>query len=329
MAGSGVAHLRRDDKPVLTVEDLVVEFPAGRNQTVYAVSGISFDLMAGETLGIVGESGCGKSTAGRAVLQLPAPKSGSVEIDGIELTTLSASALRSIRAKMQMIMQDPISSLNPRRKVKHLVTEGARMWGQHNKERLDELARDLLRSVGLDPDMVWDRLPGELSGGQCQRVCIARAMMVNPKVLICDEPVSSLDVSVQAQILNLLEDTKAEFDLSMIFIAHNMAVVKNISDRVMVMYLGKVCEIAPSSNLESEARHPYSRLLLASIPDPDIHRGEADTTPQIEGDLPSPLNPPSGCRFRTRCPLATDNCAAEEPQLREVADGHYVACHNV
>ncbi|CAM3007240.1 ABC transporter ATP-binding protein [Prescottella defluvii] len=329
MAGSGVAHLRRDDKPVLTVEDLVVEFPAGRNQTVYAVSGISFDLMAGETLGIVGESGCGKSTAGRAVLQLPAPKSGSVEIDGIELTTLSASALRSIRAKMQMIMQDPISSLNPRRKVKHLVTEGARMWGQHNKERLDELARDLLRSVGLDPDMVWDRLPGELSGGQCQRVCIARAMMVNPKVLICDEPVSSLDVSVQAQILNLLEETKAEFDLSMIFIAHNMAVVKNISDRVMVMYLGKVCEIAPSSNLESEARHPYSRLLLASIPDPDIHRGEADTTPQIEGDLPSPLNPPSGCRFRTRCPLATDNCAAEEPQLREVADGHYVACHNV
>ncbi|MFB3069836.1 MAG: ABC transporter ATP-binding protein [Gemmatimonadales bacterium] len=329
MAGSGVAHLRRDEGPVLTVEDLVVEFPAGRNQTVYAVSGISFDLMAGETLGIVGESGCGKSTAGRAVLQLPAPKSGSVEIDGIELTTLSSSALRAIRAKMQMIMQDPISSLNPRRKVKHLVTEGARMWGQHNKERLDELARDLLRSVGLDPDMVWDRLPGELSGGQCQRVCIARAMMVNPKVLICDEPVSSLDVSVQAQILNLLEDTKAEFDLSMIFIAHNMAVVKNISDRVMVMYLGKVCEIAPSSSLETEARHPYSRLLLASIPDPDIHRGEADTTPQIEGDLPSPLNPPSGCRFRTRCPLATDNCAAEEPQLREVVDGHYVACHNV
>ncbi|WP_305092901.1 ABC transporter ATP-binding protein [Prescottella sp. R16] len=329
MAGSGVAHLRRDAEPVLTVENLVVEFPAGRGQTVYAVSDISFDLMPGETLGIVGESGCGKSTAGRAVLQLPAPKSGSVEIDGIELTTLSPSALRSIRAKMQMIMQDPISSLNPRRKVKNLVTEGARMWGQTNKERLETLARDLLRSVGLDPDMVWERLPGELSGGQCQRVCIARAMMMNPKVLICDEPVSSLDVSVQAQILNLLEDTKAEFDLSMIFIAHNMAVVKNISDRVMVMYLGKVCEISPSQDMEKRSVHPYSRLLLASIPDPDIHRGEADATPVIEGDLPSPLNPPSGCRFRTRCPLATDRCAAEEPQLREVGDGHFVACHNV
>ncbi|WP_137723093.1 ABC transporter ATP-binding protein [Prescottella subtropica] len=329
MAGSGVAHLRRDAEPVLTVENLVVEFPAGRGQTVYAVSDISFDLMPGETLGIVGESGCGKSTAGRAVLQLPSPKSGSVEIDGIELTTLSPSALRSIRAKMQMIMQDPISSLNPRRKVKNLVTEGARMWGQHNKERLETLARDLLRSVGLDPDMVWERLPGELSGGQCQRVCIARAMMMNPKVLICDEPVSSLDVSVQAQILNLLEDTKAEFDLSMIFIAHNMAVVKNISDRVMVMYLGKVCEISPSHDMEKRSVHPYSRLLLASIPDPDIHRGEADATPVIEGDLPSPLNPPSGCRFRTRCPLATDRCASEEPQLREVGDGHFVACHNV
>ncbi|MFM1722775.1 MULTISPECIES: ABC transporter ATP-binding protein [Rhodococcus] len=329
MAGSGVAHLRRGEGPVLAVENLVVEFPAGRGQTVHAVSDISFDLMPGETLGIVGESGCGKSTAGRAVLQLPSPKSGSVEIDGIELTTLSPSALRKIRAQMQMIMQDPISSLNPRRKVKHLVTEGPRMWGQRNKERLDQLGRELLQAVGLDPDMVWDRLPGELSGGQCQRVCIARAMMLKPKVLICDEPVSSLDVSVQAQILNLLEQTKTEFELTMIFIAHNMAVVKNISDRVMVMYLGKVCEIAPSRDMEQQAQHPYSQLLLASIPDPDVLRGETDATPQIEGDLPSPLNPPSGCRFRTRCPLATDRCAAEEPLLREVAPEHFVACHNV
>jgi len=329
MAGSGVAHLRRGEGPVLAVENLVVEFPAGRGQTVHAVSDISFDLMPGETLGIVGESGCGKSTAGRAVLQLPSPKSGSVEIDGIELTTLSPSALRKIRAQMQMIMQDPISSLNPRRKVKHLVTEGPRMWGQRNKERLDQLGRELLQAVGLDPDMVWDRLPGELSGGQCQRVCIARAMMLKPKVLICDEPVSSLDVSVQAQILNLLEQTKTEFELTMIFIAHNMAVVKNISDRVMVMYLGKVCEIAPSRDMEQQAQHPYSQLLLASIPDPDVLRGETDATPLIEGDLPSPLNPPSGCRFRTRCPLATDRCAAEEPLLREVAPEHFVACHNV
>ncbi|MFX1758571.1 oligopeptide/dipeptide ABC transporter ATP-binding protein [Rhodococcus sp. Q1] len=329
MAGSGVAHLRKNEKPVLAVENMVVEFPVGRGQTVHAVSNISFDLLQGETLGIVGESGCGKSTAGRAVLQLPAPKSGSVEIDGTELTTLSASALRKIRAQMQMIMQDPVSSLNPRRKVKHLVTEGPRMWGQRNKERLDRLGRNLLQSVGLDPDMVWERLPGELSGGQCQRVCIARAMMLKPKVLICDEPVSSLDVSVQAQILNLLEQAKAEFELTMIFIAHNMAVVKNISDRVMVMYLGKVCEIAPSREMESLALHPYTQLLLASIPDPDILRGESEAVPLIEGDLPSPLDPPSGCRFRTRCPLVTDRCAAEEPLLREIAEGHYVACHNV
>ncbi|MFD4405268.1 ABC transporter ATP-binding protein [Nocardia sp. NPDC058499] len=329
MAGSGIAHLRGGDMPVLSVENLTVEFPAGRGQTVHAVSGISFDLLAGETLGIVGESGCGKSTVGRAVLQLPAPKSGKVQIEGVELTALSPSALRSIRAKMQMIMQDPISSLNPRRKVKHLVTEGARMWGKHNKERLDDLGRQLLRAVGLDPDVVWDRLPGELSGGQCQRVCIARAMMLEPKVLICDEPVSSLDVSVQAQILNLLEQTKTEFELTMIFIAHNMAVVKNVSDRVMVMYLGKVCEVSPSSNLENAARHPYSRLLLASIPDTERQRGDPRDTEQIEGDLPSPLNPPSGCRFRTRCPLATDRCAAEEPQLREVDANHFVACHHV
>lgn len=329
MAGSGVAHLRKNENPVLAVENMVVEFPVGRGQTVHAVSNISFDLLQGETLGIVGESGCGKSTAGRAVMQLPAPKSGSVEIDGIELTTLSASALRKIRAQMQMIMQDPISSLNPRRKVKHLVTEGPRMWGQRNNEWLDRSGRNLLQSVGLDPDMVWERLPSELSGGQCQRVCIARAMMLRPKVLICDEPVSSLDVSVQAQILNLLEQAKAEFELTMIFIAHNMAVVKNISDRVMVMYLGKVCEIAPSREMERLALHPYTQLLLASIPDPDILRSESEAVPLIEGDLPSPLDPPSGCRFRTRCPLVTDRCTAEEPLLREIAEGHYVACHNI
>lgn len=328
MAGSGVAHLRKNDDPVLSVRNLVVEFPAGRHQKVHAVSNISFDLLPGETLGIVGESGCGKSTAGRAVMQLPAPKSGNVELDGTELTTLGPTALRKIRAKMQMIMQDPISSLNPRRKVKHLVTEGPRMWGRQDKEALEKRGRELLSAVGLDPDMVWERLPGELSGGQCQRVCIARAMMLEPKLLICDEPVSSLDVSVQAQILNLLEDTKKEFDLTMIFVAHNMAVVKNISDRVMVMYLGKVCEIAPSRNMENQARHPYTRLLLSSVPDPDVHRGEAETTPMIEGDLPSPLNPPSGCRFRTRCPMATELCASDEPILREVADEHFVACHH-
>lgn len=328
MAGSGTAHMRVDSNRVLTVENLRVEFPVGE-QTVHAVSGISFDLIAGETLGIVGESGCGKSTAGRAIMQLPPPTSGEVVLDGIDLGEMSAANLRQIRAQMQMIMQDPISSLNPRRKVKHLITEGLRIWGMKDKARLAEMGRKMLISVGLDPDMVWDKTSREMSGGQCQRICIARALMLKPKLLICDEPVSSLDVSVQAQILNLLEESKKEFDFTMIFIAHNMAVVKNISDRMMVMYLGKVCEISPTGGIERTARHPYTRLLLASIPDPNRERDAQDEVEAIEGDLPSPLNPPSGCRFRTRCPLATDRCSAEEPLLREVGKDHFVACHNV
>ncbi|NKY33282.1 ATP-binding cassette domain-containing protein [Nocardia speluncae] len=329
MADSGVALIRTDTGPVLSVEDLVVEFPVGRHRTVHAVSGVGFDLFAGETLGIVGESGCGKSTAGRAVMQLPRPTSGRVTLNGTDLAELSPSALRKMRAQMTMIMQDPISSLNPRRRVKHLVTEGARIWRVHDEKRLDERARAMLTAVGLDPDAVWNRLPAELSGGQCQRVCIARAMMLEPQLLICDEPVSSLDVSVQAQILNLLEETKNKFALSMIFIAHNMAVVKNISDRVMVMYLGKVCESVPSADMESTVRHPYSQLLLASIPDPERKRGDTGQPPDIEGDLPSPLAPPSGCRFRTRCPLADERCVQEEPPIREIAENHYVACHRV
>ncbi|CAM3113361.1 ABC transporter ATP-binding protein [Prescottella defluvii] len=328
MAGSGTAHLRVDHKRILTVEDLVVEFPAGK-QTVHAVSGISFDLVPGETLGIVGESGCGKSTAGRAIMQLPKPTSGEIVLDGIDLGGLSSKNLRTMRAQMQMIMQDPISSLNPRRKVKHLITEGVRIWGVTGKAKLESMGREMLNAVGLNPDMVWEKTSHELSGGQCQRICIARALMLKPKLLICDEPVSSLDVSVQAQVLNLLEETKKEFEFTMIFIAHNMAVVKNISDRMMVMYLGKVCEVIPTDDVQSTARHPYTRLLLASIPDPDRARDAEDELATIEGDLPSPLNPPSGCRFRTRCPLATERCAQEEPLLQEVGMGHFVACHNV
>ncbi|MBF6347918.1 MULTISPECIES: ABC transporter ATP-binding protein [Nocardia] len=329
MAVDGTAPVRTGTDPVLSVQDLVVEFSVPRRRTVHAVSGISFDLFAGETLGIVGESGCGKSTAGRAVMQLPRPTSGSVALNGTDLVELGPSALRKVRAQMTMIMQDPISSLNPRRRVKHLVTEGARIWRVHDKKRLDERAREMLTAVGLDPESVWNRLPAELSGGQCQRVCIARAMMLEPQLLICDEPVSSLDVSVQAQIMNLLEETKKKFALSMIFIAHNIAVVKNISDRVMVMYLGKACEIVPSTDMENMVRHPYSRLLLASIPDPERHREQLEPAPEIEGDPPSPLAPPSGCRFRTRCPLAIERCSREEPQMRKMAENHYVACHRV
>jgi peptide/nickel transport system ATP-binding protein len=326
MAGSGVAHLRPEAEQVLTVEDLVVEFPAKGGHTVHAVSGVSFDLLDGETLGILGESGCGKSSAGRAVMQLPPPTSGSVRLGKEELTGLKAPTVRERRARMQMIFQDPVSSLNPRRKVKDLVAEGPRIWG---KEVTREQIESVLRAVGLDPAVVWERRPHELSGGQCQRLCIARALMLDPQVLICDEPVSSLDVSVQAQILNLLEDTKKRYGLSMVFIAHDLAVVKNISDRIMIMYLGKVCEVLPASSLAEHAMHPYTQLLLESVPDTAPTPGEAVTIAQrTTGELPSPLNPPSGCRFRTRCPLATEECAAVEPQLREVEQGHFLACHN-
>ncbi|TQF74001.1 ABC transporter ATP-binding protein [Rhodococcus spelaei] len=315
--------------PALTVEDLVVEFGVGRGQTVHAVSGISFTVGEGETLGVVGESGCGKSTAGKAIMQLPSPTSGSIRLGDVEMTSLDPEALRRSRTSLQMIFQDPISSLNPRRKVKALVTEGPSIWGNKDKAAVEKRAREVLAEVGLDPDMVWDRTPRELSGGQCQRVCIARALMLDPKVLICDEPVSSLDVSVQAQILNLLEDAKRRHGLSLLFIAHNMAVVKNISDRVMIMYLGRVCEIVPAEDMQNRALHPYTQLLLSSIPDPDAGATAEQNVEQTAVELPSPLNPPSGCRFRTRCPLATDRCAAEVPQLRLVDDGHQVACHNV
>lgn len=328
MAGSGTAHLRPPAERVLSVEDLVVEFPAGRSAVVHAVSGISFDLLDGETLGILGESGCGKSTAGRAVMQLPPPSSGSVQLRGDELTGLKPKEVRERRARMQMILQDPVSSLNPRRKVKDLIAEGPAIWGKSvTREQLESV----LQAVGLDPAVVWERRPHEMSGGQCQRVCIARALMMDPEVLICDEPVSSLDVSVQAQILNLLEDTKKRYQLSMIFVAHDLAVVKNISDRIMIMYLGKVCEVLPSGDLAEQALHPYTRLLLESVPDADAgtNGGPAEREArQTSGELPSPLNPPSGCRFRTRCPIVSERCAEEEPKLREVGSGQFLACHN-
>ncbi|WP_067439547.1 ABC transporter ATP-binding protein [Nocardioides jensenii] len=338
MAGSGTAHMRAEAGPVLAVDDMVVEFPVGRHQVVHAVSGLNIDLLPGETLGILGESGCGKSSAGRAIMQEPAPTAGSVLFAGEQLTGLKSRDLRRKRSKMQMIMQDPVSSLNPRRKVRDLVAEGLRIWG-FDGDDMDAAIRETLTAVGLDPDSVWDRRPHELSGGQCQRVCIARALMMNPDVLICDEPVSALDVSVQAQILNLLERTKETYDLSMIFIAHDVSVVKNISDRVMVLYLGKTCEVLPSSDMHTRSVHPYTRTLIASIPggeelasvDDPVTGPVVVDTPLVATatELPSPLNPPSGCRFRTRCPLATELCAAEEPQLREVGAGHFVACHHV
>jgi peptide/nickel transport system ATP-binding protein len=324
MAGSGTTHLRGGDDCLLSVENLVVEFPLDRRRKVHAVSDVSFDVRPGETLGLVGESGCGKSTVGRTIIRLNRPTSGSVRFKGTDL--VRGRELREVRTRLQMIFQDPISSLNPRRKISDIVAEGLRIWGVPDGTDQWSRVRDVLLAVGLDPDTVWDRRPHELSGGQCQRVSIARALVLNPELIICDEPVSALDVSVQAQILNLLEDLKADRHLALLFIAHDLAVVKSISDRIAVMYLGKLCEVGPAESVADRPLHPYTAALLASVPEPepDAVFGQA----AIIGELPSPIDPPSGCRFRTRCPFATDRCRETEPVIRELAPGHFVACHH-
>ena len=327
MAGTGHACLRPERPDILlTIKDLTVEFPVGRKEVVHAVSGISFDVAEGETLGIVGESGCGKSTVARSIIRLNEIKSGSVDYQGTDLATLEGEALRKFRPDLQMIFQDPISSLNPRRKVRDVISEGLAIWGDSqgiwSMDRIDEL----MMAVGVDPRF-GDRRPHQFSGGQCQRIGIARALAIDPKVIICDEPVSALDVSVQAQILNLLEDMKKRYGLTLIFISHDLAVVKNVSDRIIVMYAGKACEIGDADELYEHPRHPYTRALLASIPEPaptvDVSEGN------IEGDLPSPINPPQGCRFHTRCPYADDLCRTVEPVMAQVDDlDHYIACHH-
>ena len=435
MAGSGQAHLRPSGDSLLRVENMVVEFPVGSTGLkVHAVSDISLDIGEGETLGLVGESGCGKTTTGRAMMQVPTPTSGSVILDDQDLTALGNEDIRDVRSKMQMIFQDPISSLNPRRTVREIVAEplvidwlerigrtsvsglweryvswlmpiwnrlwhwfrfvlavlavgivlwtvgesspldflssvSVVVWGpalvvaapfaafyaitalgwlalavavpimaipraikiRRDKERFwneaDERVREVLSTVGLDPEVAMPKRPHEFSGGQAQRICIARALTLDPKVMICDEPVSALDVSVQAQILNLLEEMKKAYGLTMVFISHDLAVVKNISDRVAVMYLGKICEIAPPDELYFNPAHPYSSALISSIPVPDPGIDQRDIQ-AIEGELPSPIAPPSGCRFRTRCPYATEVCSEQEPQIRAIGTDHYVACHH-
>jgi oligopeptide/dipeptide ABC transporter ATP-binding protein len=446
MAGSGTAHLRDGQADlVLQVEHLVVEFPVGRNRTVHAVSDVSLDLADGETLGIVGESGCGKSTTGKAIMRVPPPSAGRVLLDGVDLASLSAEGMRDVRGRLQMIFQDATSSLNPRRPIREVVAEPLvvrwlesyrrspviRLWEWYvprmlrlwRVPRLRRIAvplvvaffvglvlwvagsatgteqadgtrdggiveaagtavlvaslaglapmvavlvatavawlslsvllpfaalprsyriwrsrrafwedaevkvRQVLEDVGIDAPSAMDRRPHEFSGGQAQRISIARALILDPKVIICDEPVSALDVSVQAQVLNLLEDLKEKYGISLVFIAHDLAVVKNITDRVVVMYLGKVCEVAPPDDLFTRPRHPYTEILISSIPviDPVVDPRRALT---IDGEPPSPLTPPSGCRFRTRCPNATARCAEVEPQIRELDPGRFVACHH-
>ncbi|MBA4863587.1 ABC transporter ATP-binding protein [Streptomyces sp. PSKA54] len=322
MAGSGTAHLR-GDKALLSVQDLVVEYP-GKAGVVQAVSKVSFDVLPGETLGIVGESGCGKSTTGRAVLRLDRVTAGRISFAGERLEQADERRMRTLRRDMQMIFQDPVASLNPRRTVKDIVVEGLAVAGVPVDERKSASAA-VLAKVGLNGDRFDDMLPRQLSGGQAQRVAIARALAVGPRLLVCDEPVSALDVSVQAQILNLIEDLKAQYDLTVVFIAHDLGVVRSISDNVMVMYLGKVCEFGDTVQLYDNPAHPYTRALLDSVPLTDPAKGFAG--PALEGDVPSPLSPPQGCRFRTRCPLAQDRCATEEPQVREVRPGQHAACH--
>ena len=326
MAGSGTAHMRNTVDSVLTVRDLTVEFRVAKDKIVKAVSGLSFDVVRGETLAIVGESGCGKTTLARAILQLPPPNSGEVVFDGTDLTLLPKENLRSARTSMQMIFQDPISSLNPRMTVHQLLDEPLEIWDRGTRAERDERINKLLVSVGLEPELVLNRRAYEFSGGQCQRISIARALALDPRMLICDEPVSALDVSIQAQILNLLLSMKETFGLTMLFISHDLAVVKAISTRVMVMYLGKICEVAPPDVLYSQPAHHYTRALLNSVPIPDPTK--QIRTELLQGEPPSPMNPPSGCRFRTRCAGASALCSEQEPQLREVSSGQFVACHH-
>jgi oligopeptide transport system ATP-binding protein len=319
---------------LLEVTDLVKHFPiksgilidreVGR---VRAVDGVSLTLGEGETLGLVGESGCGKSTLCRAILQLTAPTSGSVRFGGEELVGRNRRQLRPIRRQMQMIFQDPYASLNPRKRVSQIIGEPMELHGLAGGRDTNARVRDLLDRVGLPPEHA-DRFPHEFSGGQRQRIGIARALALRPKLIIADEPVSALDVSVQAQIVNLLKDLQDEFGLSYLFVAHDLGVVRHVSDRVAVMYLGKVVESARAADLYQQPLHPYSTALLSAVPIPDPKLNAQRERLILEGDVPSPIDPPPGCHFHTRCPWMTAECRTDEPELRELEQAHVAACHH-
>jgi oligopeptide/dipeptide ABC transporter ATP-binding protein len=317
---------------LLEVQDLVMHFPVGggmlaKPHVVRAVDGVSFSMRKGETLGLVGESGCGKTTTGRCVLRLERPTSGRILFEGIDLATLDDAELRAVRRRIQVIFQDPYSSLNPRMTVGQMLAEPLQVHGIVPDRGERELrVRELLQQVGLLPQHSW-RYPHQLSGGQRQRVGIARALAMEPALIVCDEPVSALDVSIQAQIINLLEELQARLGLTYLFIAHDLSVVRHISDRVAVMYLGKIAEIADRKTVYEAPVHPYTRALLSAVPIPDPKIEAKRERTVLRGEVPSPLNPPSGCVFHPRCPIAVDRCSAEIPLLREISSGHWGACH--
>ncbi|MGO9308303.1 MAG: ABC transporter ATP-binding protein [Spirochaetia bacterium] len=318
---------------ILRVENLVKHFPVHsgslRRETrvVHAVDGVSFDLARGETLGLVGESGCGKSTTGRTIMQLYRPTAGSVWLDGVDIVRLGRKDLRATRRKMQMIFQDPYASLNPRMTVGEIVSDPLRVYGEGKSgKEIDEEVRSLLALVKLDPSYA-NRYPHEFSGGQRQRIGVARALALRPQLVLCDEPISALDVSIQAQVVNLLVDLQKQLTLTYLFIAHDLSMVRHVCDRVAVMYLGIIVELAASRELYTNPLHPYTQALLSSVPIPDPVVEEKRRRTILTGEIPSPVDPPSGCRFRTRCPIAQAACAEARPEWRELRPGHFVACH--
>ena len=318
-----------NDRTILEVSHLKKYFQAGRHLTVHAVDDVSFSLKRGKTLGLVGESGCGKSTCARTVIRMYDVTEGKIVLDGTDITNLSQKELKPLRKKMQMIFQDPYASLNARMTVRDIIAEPLIAHGiVPNKAASNDLVYEMLDRVGLTREHA-SRYAHEFSGGQRQRVGIARALVLQPDLVICDEPISALDVSIQAQVINLLKDYQEEKGISYLFIAHDLLVVRHISDRIAVMYLGKMVEMADANEIYLRPLHPYSKALMSAVPVPDPKIARANHRIALEGDIPSPLNAPSGCPFRTRCPYATEECALSMPEFKEVSKGHMVACHHV